>query len=194
MTVTDLTGVGVCARMDEVGDWAFDLALGIARRNHVVHDVFFFPSSFGDPHSHRGRRGEHRTLTPQQVIDLEREVRMYYDDRAGDYAEVGFRLCEGDEEPELRRCLVARREFDVLVLPCPQEGSRLGDRNLEDFAEAMPCPTILVGPEHREQRRANSAARLWQDRIGVEVSYLEPPLPADDSGNRQPGREEREPA
>ena len=185
MTVTDLTGIGVCARLDEVGDWAFDLALDIARRHRVVLDVFFFPGSFGDPHARRGRRGEQQRLTRQQAIDLEREVRMYYDARAGDYAEVGFRLCEGDEEPELRRCLVTRREFDVLVLPCPSEACRLGDRSMEQFAETMPCPTILVGPDRRDQRRANSAFRLWQERLGVDVSFLEPQRSTTHSGDER---------
>ncbi len=194
MTVTDLTGIGVCARLDEVGDWAFDLALDIARRHRVVLDVFFFPGSFADPHARRGRHGEQQRLTRKQAIDLEREVRMYYDARAGDYTEVGFRLCEGDEEPELRRCLAARREFDVLVLPCPARGCPLGDRTIEEFAEAMPCPTILVGPDDREQRRANSAAWLWRDRLGIRVSYLEPRQGGDGSGNDQPSFSEPAPS
>jgi hypothetical protein len=56
-------------------------------------------------------------MSEKEEIDLERSIRLYYDDRLGDYVNVGFRLCEGDEDPELRRCLLVRQDYDILVLP-----------------------------------------------------------------------------
>jgi hypothetical protein len=80
--------------------------------------------------------------------------------RLGDYLAVGFRLCAGDEAPELRRCLLFRKEYDVLVLPYPERGCIFGRLPLVDFAESMPCPVILVGPTHPAELWLNSPARL----------------------------------
>ena len=168
MTVQDLNGVGYCARLDAVGDWAFQVALSLARRHDVVLDVFFFPEPCGEAHPPHGRRGELLDLSNQTKVELEKKVRLYYEDRLGDFVEVGFRLCEGDEEPELRRCLIMRRDYDVLVLPYPSHAHRFGGRPIEEFAQAMPCPTILVGPDRENRLFVNSPARIWMDRLGLQ--------------------------
>jgi hypothetical protein len=92
-------------------------------------------------------------------------VRLYYDQRLGDYVEVGFRLCLGDEDPELRRCLLVRKEYDVLMVPYPRYGCAFGQRPLLEFADSMPCPVVLVGPERPDQLFLNSAAHLLADTI-----------------------------
>jgi hypothetical protein len=168
MTVQRLFGIGYCARLDRVGDWAFDLALSLARRHDIVLDVFFFPEPFGQSHLSRGRRGESLVMSGEEKVELEKRVRLYYDERLGDFVNVGFRLCEGDEEPELRRCLIMRREYDVLVLPYPSRNLHLGGRPIEEFAQAMPCPTILVGPDREDRLFINSTARIWIDRLGLQ--------------------------
>ena len=168
MTVQELKGVGYCSRLDAVGDLAFDLALALARRHDVVLDIFFFPDPCGAAHLPHGRRGELLDLSDQAKVELEKKVRLYYDERLGDYVDVGFRLCEGDEEPELRRCLVIRRDYDLLVLPYASPTQRFGGRPIEEFAQAMPCPTILVGPDERSLLLVNSPARLWMDRLGLQ--------------------------
>lgn len=178
MTVQELKGVGYCSRLDTVGDWAFEIALSLARRHDVVLDIFFFPDPCGSAHLPHGRRGELLTLSDQAKVELEKKVRLYYDERLGDFVDVGFRLCEGDEEPELRRCLIIRREYDVLVLPNPAHAHRFGGRPIEEFAQAMPCPTILVGPESPNRLLVNSPARMWMDRLGlqhVEWTAIGPP-------------------
>ena len=168
VTVQDLNGVGYCARLDKVGDWAFYVALSLGRRHDVVLDVFFFPEPCGEAHPPHGRRGELLDLSDEAKVELEKRVRLYYEDRLGDFVEVGFRLCEGDEEPELRRCLIIRRDYDVLVLPYPSHAYRFGGRPIEDFAQAMPCPTILVGPDRENRLFVNSPARIWMDRHGLQ--------------------------
>ena len=167
MTVKKLCGIGYCARLDAVGDRAFEIALSLARRHDVVLDVFFFPEPCGASHRPRGHRGESLVMSDEARIELEKRVRLYYDERLGDFVNVGFRLCEGDEEPELRRCLIMRREYDVLVLPRPSHGCQFGNRSIEEFAQAMPCPTILVGPGREDRLLVNSSARLWMDRLGL---------------------------
>jgi len=173
MTVLRLSGVGYCARLDEVGDWAFELALTLARRHNVVLDVFFFPDPCGDQHPSRGRTGEMSRMSNAAEIELEKRVRLYYDERLGDFTNVGFRLCEGDEEPELRRCLIMRREYDVLVLPYRSYGHRFGGRSIEEFAQSMPCPTILVGPDRENRLFVNATAHIWMDRLGLQEADWE---------------------
>jgi hypothetical protein len=159
MTVQGIRGVGFCAELSDVGDWALGVALECARRNAVQLDIFFFPCSPFEPHATRGRRGESAHLSTSDMIELERQMRLYYDERLGDYLEVGFRLCVGDEDPELRRCLLVRKDYDVLVIPYPSVGCRFGGTPLVDFAHSMPCPVVLVGPDRPDQRWLNSAAR-----------------------------------
>ena len=122
MTRPRLEGVGYCARMSDIGDWAFDFALGLAQRNDTKLNVFFFPSSPHEAPSRRTRWRELMALADEDDTVLEREIRLYYEDRLGDYLNVGFRLCLGKATAELRRCLV-QREYAVLVLAC--EGSTL---------------------------------------------------------------------
>lgn len=166
MTVQGIRGVGYCARMTKAGDWAFDFALDLALRHDVRLDVFFFPSPPGHPHEERGRRGELAELAEEKKIQIEKDVRLYYDQLLGDFVNVGFRLCEGDEEPELRRCLLIRKEYDVLVLPYEGYRCHFGSKSVEEFAESMPCPTVLVGPERAEQFFLNTSATQWVDRLG----------------------------
>jgi len=107
-------------------------------------------------------------MSDAAAIELEKRVRLYYDERLGDFTNVGFRLCEGDEEPELRRCLIMRREYDVLVLPYRSHGHRFGGRSIEEFAQSMPCPTILVGPDRENRLFVNATAHIWMDRLGLQ--------------------------
>jgi hypothetical protein len=167
MTRQSMRGVGYCARMTPAGDWAFEYAFDLAVAHGVRLNIFFFPSSPFRPHHPRGRRGEHARLSVEQMIALEREARFYYDPLLADYVDVGFRLCEGDEDPELRRCLIMERDFDILVLAYEGHRCRFGGRTVEEFAEAMPCPAVLVGPERSGQVFLNSAAELWIDELGL---------------------------
>ena len=165
MTRQAIRGIGYCARMNAVGDWAFNFALDLAVDHDVQLDVFFFPEPPTQPHAPRGRAGEQAGLTDDQRIALERDVRLYYDQLAGEFVKVGFRLCEGDEEPELQRCLLVRREYDVLVLAYEGLGCAFGSRTIEEFANRMPCPTVLVGPTRPDQVFLNAPAVLYADAL-----------------------------
>ena len=165
MTEQGIKGVGLCASLTQVGDWALAVALECAQRHRVQLDIFFFPSSPYDAHAPRGRFGESAPLSHRDSIELERQMRLYYDSRLGDYLDVGFRLCPGDEDPELRRCLLFRKEFDILVLPYPERGCLFGSLSLEAFAESLPCPVILVGPESEDEFWLNTAARPLAARV-----------------------------
>ena len=73
------------------------------------------------------------------AIEREKELRLYYDRRAGDYLDVGFRLCEHAEWVELHRCLLVR-EFQVLVLGHIRTGVTFGRRPIEEFADVVHLP------------------------------------------------------
>jgi hypothetical protein len=167
MTVQAIRGVGYCARMTRSGDWAFDFSLDLAERFDVRLDIFFFPTPPSRPHPSRGRHGELADLSEDQKIQTEKEFRLYYDQVLGDFVNVGFRLCEGDEDPELRRCLLVRKEYDVLVLAYEGFLCKFGTKSIEEFAESMPCPVVLVGPETPTQLFVNTAAGVWIERLGL---------------------------
>jgi hypothetical protein len=167
MTRQSIQGIGYCARLTAAGDWAFDFALGLARSRGVRLNIFFFPTPPCQPHIPRGRRGETAQLSREKMIALERDVRLYYDQLLGDFVDVGFRLCEGDEEPELRRCLSMKRDYDILVLAYDGYRCRFGGKTIERFAEGMPCPTVLVGPEGPEQVFVNTAATQWIEELDL---------------------------
>jgi len=167
MTVKRLSGVGYCARLSPVGDWAFGYALRLAQRQDVRLNIFFFPTPPCRTHAARGRQGERLHVGEKEKIELERWVRLYYDDRLGDFVNVGFRLCEGDEDPELRRCLLIRKDYDVLVLAYEHHGCPFGERPIEEFAERMACPTVLVGPGRSDEFYLNTPARLWTETLDL---------------------------
>lgn len=167
MTRQSLRGIGYCAQMTPVGDWAFAFALQLAMSHETRLNIFFFPVAPCQPHISRGRRGERARLSRKEAVALERDARLYYDRLLGDYVNVGFRLCEGDEDPELRRCLVMRLEYDVLVLAYEGYRCLFGIRTIEEFAESMPCPTVLVGPDRPDRFFLNSACELYLDELGL---------------------------
>jgi hypothetical protein len=166
MAIPTLNAVGFCAHYSEQGDWGFDYALRLTRLHLIQLNVFHFLT---DPY---GQRGDHADLPSGKelarlIIEREKELRLYYDRLAGDYVDVGFRLCEHAEWVELHRCLVAR-EFQVLVLPYIHAGATFGRRPIEEFAESFICPVVLVGPDGPDQFRLNPPAKLIQHKLGLE--------------------------
>ncbi len=166
MAIPTLNAVGFCAHYSDPGDWAFDYALRLSREHSLQLNVFHFLS---DPYGVDLDEGQYlsRQERAQRAVELEKELRLYYDRRAGDYLEVGFRLCEDAEWTELHRCLVVR-EFQILILGCPRPMATFGGRPIEEFAEAFISPVVLVGPQHPRQYRLNSRAVLIIDKLGLD--------------------------
>ncbi len=165
MAIPTLKAVGFCAHYSDPGDWAFDYALKLSREHALQLNVFHFLS---DPYGLEfdDARYLNREERARRVVELEKELRLYYDHRAGDYLEVGFRLCEDAEWTELHRCLVVR-EFQILVLGCPNPMATFGGRPIEEFAEAFISPVVLVGPDNPDQYRLNSRAALIVDKLDL---------------------------
>jgi hypothetical protein len=165
MAIPTLNAVGFCAHYSDAGDWAFDYALKLSRTHLLKLNVFHFlsdPYDLTDDTAVRLSAEERNRL----AIERERELRLYYDERAGDYLNVGFRLCEDNEWTELHRCLLVR-EFQVLVLGYPSVAATFAGRAIEEFADAFVCPVVLVGPNSQGQYHLNSRAVIIADKLGL---------------------------
>ena len=114
MTALSIKSVGLCADYSPVGDRALRYALTLATHKEFQLNIFSFLQS---PY---GAHGALASLDPEAydklLIQKEYELREYYDGRLRDYLDVGFRVCEGKEETQLRRCL-KNKEYEVLVGP-----------------------------------------------------------------------------
>lgn len=161
MTTIAVKDVGLCAHFSLPGDWAFEFALSLARRLRHRLNIFYFPRldpSFSDrPAS---------AWAEDELVDLDRRVREYYDDKLGDFVDVGFRVCEDLVDMELRRCLF-RREYQVMVLGYLGYGAPFGDSSIESFAYRMNSPLALVGPHRPSQFYLNPPATLISGQLGL---------------------------
>jgi len=158
MTKQGLYAIGFCAHYSQQGDWAFECALRLAQNNGLQLNVFHFLEDPYNPSDDTGKNlsaGERTKI----AIERERELRLYYDKRAGDYLNVGFRFCEDNEWTELHRCLLVR-EFQVLVLAHISPGCMFAGKPIEDFAHAFVAPVVLVGPDKSDQLHLNSRAAM----------------------------------
>ncbi len=165
MTMVNINSVGFCAHYSKEGDWAFDFALELSRRRKAPLHVFHFLSDPYNPDDNCAER-----MTPderaKEAIAREKELRLYYDKQAGDYLNVGFRLCEDREWTELHRCLLIR-EFQVLVLGYVGPSACFAGRPIEEFAHSFVSPVVLVGPGSADELRLNSRAALIADKLGL---------------------------
>jgi hypothetical protein len=165
MSTLTVRAVGFCAHYSPAGDWAFDFALGLARARGLRLNVFHFLVDPYDPEA-RPPRGLSREQRAARAVRLERDLRLYYDPRLGDYLDAGFRLCDDPEWTELHRCLT-RREFQVLVLGYPREEATFGGVPVTDFATSFICPVVLVGPGSPGEIHLNEPAALIDDAVGL---------------------------
>ena len=171
MTVIGLRAVGFCAHYSQQGDWAFKYALSLSKRNSLQLNVFHFIS---DPYSRLDTTSKDLTREKKTrlAIEKERELRMYYDDQAGDYLDVGFRLCEDNEWTELHRCLI-KREFQILVLGYLSEDAHFGGRPILEFANSFVSPVVLVGPRYPDEFYLNASAALISERLGLGHEFID---------------------
>ena len=100
------------------------------------------------------------------AIAEEKELRLYYDNRAGEYLNIGFRECCEDSWTELHRCLKVS-EFQLLILGCPKKNAIFMRKPIEEFANDFISPVILVGPKNPEQLCLNNQAALLSFELGI---------------------------
>lgn len=165
MTTQSIYAVGFCAHYSEPGDWTFNYALRLSKSNNLQLNVFHFLANPYDP-TDDPVRGLSQKERSKLIIERERELRTYYDELAGEYLNVGFRLCEDNEWMELHRCLLIR-EFQVLVLGYISPGAIFAGKPIEEFASCFISPVVLVGPERPDQFRLNSRAAIMADKLDL---------------------------
>jgi hypothetical protein len=165
MAIPTINAVGFCAHYSPQGDWAFRYALELSERHSLQLNVFHFLENPYDPDDDSAA-GLSRDERVRVAIEKERELRLYYDNLAGDYVNVGFRLCERSEWQELHRCLLVR-EFQLLVLGYPKPPAVFAGKPIEEFADSFISPVILVGPDRGDQLHLNTRAALIARRLGL---------------------------
>ncbi|MEW6348324.1 MAG: universal stress protein [Thermodesulfobacteriota bacterium] len=158
-----MNGIGLCALFSRQGDWAFDYALSLARHHRTKLNIFHFLES---PYALRrdvvfvdAQKTETTKVTPELIATKDKELRETFDERLGDYTEVGFRLCEGNDEWELRKCF-RKGDYEILVIGYHGKGSAFGGTTtIDEFAASFKGPVVLVGPDAPDSFVLNNAAK-----------------------------------
>jgi hypothetical protein len=158
MTTIKVDSIGFCCHDSVQGDRAFQLALTLAQRLDAQLNMFAF---LNDPYSDQQPRSipSEKPGDRELLIRLEKQWRMRYDAIAGDFLNMGFRLCHDNGWSELHRCLL-HREFQMLVLARPAEHVDFLGKPIEQFAREFISPTILVGPGEHDFILGNEVANL----------------------------------
>jgi hypothetical protein len=171
MAIPTFNAVGFCAHYSKQGDWAFDLALELSKAQKVKLNVFHFLTDPFDPTDTRAMDLSSSELKKLAITE-EKKLRLYYDERAGEYLDVGFRVCYDSSWVELHRCLIIR-EFQLLVLGYTKKGAFFARKPIEEFADSFISPVILVGPDQPEQLFFNSRASLISHNLGLNEEKLD---------------------
>lgn len=164
-----MNGIGLCAIFARQGDWAFDYALSLARHHKTKLNIFHFLDS---PYTLRrdvvfvdAEKTKTAQVTPDLIAKKDKEMRETYEERLGDYVEVGFRLCEGNDEYELRKCF-KKGDYEVLVIGYKEKGAAFGGTTtIEEFAAKFKGPIILLGPDSADSFYINEHARMRLDDL-----------------------------
>jgi len=175
MTTPRIEKIGLVADYSRQGDWAFETALEIARARGASLNVFhFLESPYKAPLDRAPSRVPAMEVDDQTLVQMDRELREYYDERLGDFVEVGFRVCDsGRHNLELRLCL-KRKEYQVLVIPHLGYGAPFGNMPIEEFAYRFNAPIILVGPERPDQRLLNTPAQVILGSVSLPLGAWSP--------------------
>jgi hypothetical protein len=166
-----MKGIGLCALFSKQGDWAFDYAVHLARKHQTRLNIFHFLES---PYALRrdvvfvdAKKEQTASVTPELIAEKDKELRMMYDNRLQDYVDVGFRLCEGNDEGELRKCF-RKGDYEVLVIGYQAPGAAFGGTTtIDDFAKKFAAPVILVGPEASDSFYINAKAEAILDQLDL---------------------------
>ncbi|MDA8405368.1 MAG: universal stress protein [Deltaproteobacteria bacterium] len=166
-----MNGIGLCATFSRQGDWAFDYALNLARKHQTRLNIFHFLES---PYTLRrdvvfvdADKTRTEIVTPELIAQKDKELRMGFDSRLGDYVDVGFRLCEGIDEVELKKCF-KKGDYEVLVIGYQTRGAEFGGTTtIEEFSWKFHGPVVLVGPEAPDMFYINEASKNILDQLNL---------------------------
>lgn len=166
MAIPTFNAIGFCAHYSKQGDWAFDFALQLSQKHNVQLNVFHFLQDPYDPDYNKPKHLSHLEID-KMAIAQEKKLRLYYDKRAGEYLNIGFRECYEDSWTELHRCLKIS-EFQLLILGYTKKGDVFVKKPVEEFANDFISPVILVGPKYSDQLCLNNQAALLSFELGIQ--------------------------
>jgi hypothetical protein len=161
MTTPRIEKIALVAHFSETGDWAFDAALRLGQAKQTALNIYcFIESPYEVARDVAPAELQTAELDGPTMVQTERRVREHFEDRLGDFEDVGFRICAtGRHNLELRRCLL-RREYQLLIIPYLRPGVSFGNMPIEEFAYRFAAPVMLVGPDHSEQYHFNPFAGI----------------------------------
>ena len=172
MAIPTFNAVGFCAHYSKQGNWAFDFALQLSYKHNVQLNVFHFLQDPYDPDYTKTKYLSCSELNKMAIAE-EKKLRLYYDKRAGEYLNIGFRECYEDSWTELHRCLKIS-EFQLLILGYTKKGAVFVRKPIEEFANDFISPVILVCPKNPEQYCFNNQAALLAFKLGIpEENYTQ---------------------
>jgi len=165
--------IGLCTHFTQTDAWAFDYALGLARRHDWQLTICHWLNS---PYSLRRDmvypslqdQEQLQPVTPALLTKLELELRQYYEPKLGDFTQIAFKLCEGMYQVELVRCL-RQNLLDLVIMgyQVPEDQTVSSEQGQESFALHLPYPIVIVGPDSRDQFIINAAAEKWLGELGL---------------------------
>lgn len=165
-----MKSIGLCSHYSRQGDWAFHYAFRLARENDVKLNIFHWLES---PFRFRreivyvnDKKKDVVRITEELRVKKELELREYYESWLGDFVNVGFKLCEGNEGAELSRCL-HKREYDLLIMGYLERGTDFGGQIIEKFASKFRVPVVMVGPDKPNSYYLNRRAVDILDQLGI---------------------------
>jgi hypothetical protein len=161
MTTPKVESIGLIAHYSDQGDWAFEAALGMARKRPARLNVFhFLESPYDVPVDRTPASIPVREYDDSFLVRKDRELRERWEDRLGDFVEIGYRVCDNVRHNlELRRCLM-KKEYQILIVPYTSADATFGNLPIEEFAFRYTAPMMLVGPESPGQCVLNPPAVL----------------------------------
>lgn len=168
-----MTTLGLCTNFTQTDEWAFEYALQLARKRGWQLNICHWLNS---PYTLRRDvvpddlfdLTRLQTVTPALLTRLELQLRQYFDPKLGDFTDVAFKLCEGQYQVELVRCLRSHL-LDLVVMGyrSVDEGNFENWQPLEVFAANLPYPIVLVGQDGPQSFLLNAQAQEWLDQLDL---------------------------
>jgi hypothetical protein len=171
-----MKGVAVLASFSRQGAWAFEFALALAKRHQTRLSVYRILES---PHAVRreevyvdDKKQKTAFVTHELLAQKEKELREAFIEELGDFQDVAFYTCEGDDEWELNKHF-KRSDYEVLVCGYEAKGASFGaTQSIEDFASRFRGPLVLVGPNTKDTYYLNGKARERLPELGIPEDRL----------------------
>ena len=160
--------VGFCTHFTETCEQAFDYALSLCQDKGRTLSICHWlesPYMMRRDEIYAGPdKKETVPVTEELLVAREHELREHYDHKLGDLLDVKFRLCEGDHQVELVRCL-RRHDIDMVVMG--YQSRHTGGRTQEEFARRLNYPMVIVGHEGEQSYLINQQAVAIVDELDL---------------------------